>query len=67
MNTRRNTSKVLAQFLRAAIRDLRVADYWTSAGRTLHDRALASIDQVAEELEQLAASPDPANPSQETP
>lgn len=54
MNTTRNRAKVLAQFLRAAVQQLR------AAGCCGHKTpALESIGSVAEELEVVAAHPDP--------
>lgn len=62
MNTTRNRSKVMAIALRAATTDMRrIADeacYCTRC-QEARDNALESIDVVAEELEQLAAAPDP--------
>lgn len=60
MNTTRNRAMVLAQFLRAAAADLRaVARRIDDEAATSRATALATIDGVAEALEEAAAK-DPA-------
>jgi hypothetical protein len=61
LNTTRNRSKVLAQFLRAAINELGntaiEAGGWTRMPNERLACGLKSIEAVAEELEEVAATP----------
>jgi hypothetical protein len=64
VETRRNAPRVLAQFLRSALHELRTAGVPradTQGAREVFDNGIQVVESVAEELEQIAAAPDPAD------
>jgi len=64
VETRRNIPRVLARFLRSAVHELRIAGVPrsdTQGAREVFENGIQVVESVAEELEQIAAAPDPAN------